>query len=113
MRFSIGEFSRISQLSIKSLRIYHEKGILIPFEVDPLTGYRNYDEPNFEVARIIRVLKQYDFTLAEIKEILERCEDDGDLAEQIQQKLVEVQKKINRYKEISRSMEQIIQLEKE
>ena len=34
MRFSIGEFSLITSLSIKSLRLYHEKGLLIPAEVD-------------------------------------------------------------------------------
>ena len=40
MRFSIGEFSLITSLSIKSLRLYHEKGLLIPAEVDAESGYR-------------------------------------------------------------------------
>jgi len=41
--FSIGEFSRITGLSIKALRLYHEKGILVPGRVDDATGYRYYN----------------------------------------------------------------------
>ena len=41
---SIGEFSRVTQLSIKALRLYHEKGILSPGKVDPATGYRYFDD---------------------------------------------------------------------
>ena len=37
MKFSIGEFSAITSLTIKSLRLYHEKGILIPSEIDEFT----------------------------------------------------------------------------
>ena len=44
MKFSIGEFSRITSFSIKSLRLYHEKEILIPSEVDEFTGYRYYNK---------------------------------------------------------------------
>lgn len=57
MRFSIGEFSLITSLSIKSLRLYHEKGLLIPAEVDAGSGYRYYDGSNFETAKSIKMLK--------------------------------------------------------
>ncbi|HDL19393.1 MAG TPA: MerR family transcriptional regulator, partial [Bacteroidetes bacterium] len=73
MKFSIGEFSRITALSIKSLRLYHEKGLLVPAEVDTSSGYRFYDEKNYEVAKSIKILKEYEFSLAEIKEILAEC----------------------------------------
>ena len=39
---SIGDFSRITHLSVKTLRRYHEAGLLQPAEVDPHTGYRYY-----------------------------------------------------------------------
>ena len=39
---SIGAFSRASQLSIKTLRAYHEAGILVPARVDQHTGYRTF-----------------------------------------------------------------------
>jgi len=113
MKFSIGEFSRITSLSIKSLRLYHEKEILIPSEVDEFTGYRYYNEANVETARVIGILKNYDFSLSEIKEILDEVTDESELVEQFQKKREEIEKKINRYKEVSRSIELIIQKEKE
>ena len=38
----IGEFSKLSQLTVKALRFYEREGILAPSEVDPHTGYRLY-----------------------------------------------------------------------
>ena len=40
----IGEFSRLSRISIRMLRHYDEAGILKPQSVDPVTGYRFYGE---------------------------------------------------------------------
>ena len=34
-RLPIGDFSRMTHLSIKALRHYHEVGVLVPAEVDP------------------------------------------------------------------------------
>ena len=41
--FSIGEFSKITGLTVKTLRFYHEQGLLHPTHVDSETGYRYYD----------------------------------------------------------------------
>ena len=79
MKFSIGEFSRITSLTIKSLRLYHEKEILIPSEIDKFTQYRYYDKANYETALSIKILREFDFTLAEIKEILDECDDETNL----------------------------------
>ena len=38
----IGEFARLTRLSVKTLRHYHDIGLLVPIEVDPHTGYRRY-----------------------------------------------------------------------
>ena len=38
--FSIGEFSKITGLTVKTLRYYHEEGVLVPSHVDGQTGYR-------------------------------------------------------------------------
>jgi DNA-binding transcriptional MerR regulator len=113
MKFSIGEFSRITSLSIKSLRLYHEKVILVPAIVDEFTGYRYYDETNIETARTVKILKEYDFSLAEIKEIIDECGDESEIVEQLIKKKNEIEKKIARYKDVSLSIEQIIQKEKE
>ncbi len=39
----IGDFSRLSRVSVKALRFYDEKGLLKPVQVDPSTGYRYYE----------------------------------------------------------------------
>jgi DNA-binding transcriptional MerR regulator len=41
--FTIGEFSKVTGLSVKTLRFYHEEGLLVPTSVDDATGYRYYD----------------------------------------------------------------------
>ena len=51
--YSIGEFSQITGLSVKTLRFYHERGILVPTSVDGATGYPFYDESKVEKARVI------------------------------------------------------------
>ncbi|MEX2120445.1 MAG: MerR family DNA-binding transcriptional regulator [Pirellulales bacterium] len=38
--FSIGEFSKITGLTVKTLRFYHEQGLLVPSCVGEETGYR-------------------------------------------------------------------------
>ena len=53
----IGMFSRASSLSIKSLRAYHEAGILVPAQVDSRTGYRNYTVDQLADAAIISRLR--------------------------------------------------------
>ena len=75
--FTIGEFSRITGLSIKALRIYHEKGILEPAKVEEFSGYRYYDNNAIEKARIVQYLKSFEFTLNEIKELLENFDDES------------------------------------
>ena len=39
----IGEFSKLSHLTVKALRFYEREGLLIPEYVDEWTGYRTYD----------------------------------------------------------------------
>jgi len=113
MKFSIGEFSKITSLSIKSLRLYHEKKILIPAEVDQFTSYRYYNETNYETAWQIKMMKELDFTLAEIREILEECKNESDMLDFLEKKSKEVENKIHRYNEVSRSIEVTIQFARE
>ncbi len=114
MRFSIGEFSRITAFSVKTLRLYHEKGILVPAHVDPSSGYRFYDGENYHRARGIRTLREFDFSIAKIRTLFEECDEkSSDVLGPLEQKLAEVEKTIERYKGISRSIASIIETEKE
>lgn len=113
MKFSIGQFSNVTSLSVKTLRHYHEKGILVPAAVDEFTRYRYYNEENFERVGIIKILKDFDFSLSEIKEIIEDCNNEKDFLEQLQGKLSHIQSKVKKYKEISNVLESTIKFEKE
>ena len=78
---SIGEFARRSRLSVKALRLYDERGVLVPARVDEASGYRYYDAAQHEAARLVAMLRQLGLPLAAIKELLV-C-DPVDMAERI------------------------------
>src|SRR6201984_992537 len=69
-RVTIGEFSRASHLSVKTLRHYHEVGLLEPSEVDPGNGYRYYAEDQIPLAPVIRRLRGLQMPVAEVKSVL-------------------------------------------
>jgi DNA-binding transcriptional MerR regulator len=66
----IGEFARRSRLSLKALRLYDERGVLVPSRVDPASGYRYYDTAQLDQARLVVMLRQLQLPLAAIKELL-------------------------------------------
>ena len=68
---SIGEFSKICSVSTKTLRYYAEIGLIIPDEINPENGYRYYSIDQLERMLFINRLKSYNFSLDEIKTILE------------------------------------------
>lgn len=67
---SIGEFATLTHLSVRTLRRYHEAGLLEPASVDPATGYRYYTAEQIPPAQVIHRLRQLDVPLAEVKAIL-------------------------------------------
>lgn len=111
--YSIGEFSRITGLSIKALRLYHEKGLLVPSIIDQETGYRYYDHDNVERARIITHLRDMDFSLSDIGGMLKAAKDDADVLGFFEEQMEAILEKIRRQKDIVRRLEDIIKREKE
>lgn len=73
---AIGTFSRASLLSVKSLRAYHEAGILVPARVDARTGYRAYLATQLADAAVLRRLRALDLPLSDIGEILRARDPD-------------------------------------
>jgi DNA-binding transcriptional MerR regulator len=67
---TIGEFATVTHLSVRTLRRYHEAGLLQPATVDPYTGYRYYEPGQIPTAQVIHRLRQLDVPLAEVKSIL-------------------------------------------
>jgi DNA-binding transcriptional MerR regulator len=72
----IGMFSRASSLSIKTLRAYHDAGILVPAQVDSSSGYRNYTVDQLADAAIISRLRSLDVPLAHVREVLHARDPD-------------------------------------
>jgi DNA-binding transcriptional MerR regulator/effector-binding domain-containing protein len=69
-RVSIGQFAAAVHLSVKTLRHYHEVGLLEPSEVDPGSGYRYYSYDQIPAAQVIRRLRNLDMPVAELKAVL-------------------------------------------
>jgi DNA-binding transcriptional MerR regulator len=69
-RITIGDFSRAAHLSVKTLRHYHEVGLLEPSEVDPGNGYRYYSEDQIPIAQVIRRLRSLQMPVSEVKSVL-------------------------------------------
>jgi DNA-binding transcriptional MerR regulator len=66
---SIGEFARRSRLSVTALRLYDERGVLVPARVNDVSGYRYYELTQLQVARLVGMMRQLDMPLAAIKEL--------------------------------------------
>ncbi len=67
---SIGEFSRLTHLSVRTLRRYHDAGLLEPASVDGSSGYRYYDAGQIPTAQVISRLRELDVPLADVARIL-------------------------------------------
>ena len=71
----IGEFSKLSRVSVRMLRHYDEIGLLKPAEIDRFTDYRYYREDQLPTMCRITALKDMGFSLADIVKILEIYDD--------------------------------------
>ena len=69
MKLKIGEFSQMMQVTVKTLRHYEQKGLLLPDEVDEWTGYRYYSLDQMQKLQSIRDLQRLGFSLDEIKDL--------------------------------------------
>ena len=67
---AIGEFSRLTHLSVRTLRRYHDAGLLEPATVDDATGYRYYDASQIPTAQVIHRLRELDVPLPDVQRIL-------------------------------------------
>lgn len=86
----IGDFSKLSRISIRMLRHYDEMGLLMPASTDPFTGYRYYNEAQLPNANRIAALKDMGFSLSSIIEILKNYDDPIVLKQYLQLKQQEL-----------------------
>src|SRR5260221_13257593 len=67
---TVGDFSRATHLSVKTLRHYHQVGLLEPAAVNPGTGYRYYAAGQIPAAQVIRRLRDLEMPVADVKAVL-------------------------------------------
>ena len=73
---AIGEFSRLTHLSIRALRRYHEAGLLEPEVVDASSGYRYYTVDQIPTAQVIHQLRRLEVPLADVRRIVRSSDPD-------------------------------------
>ena len=93
-KLKIGEFSRLMQVTVKTLRHYEQKELLVPDEVDEWTGYRYYSITQMLKLNSIRQLQQLGFTLEEIKDLYDN-ESHTPSLEQLSKKIEDTEKQLN------------------
>ena len=95
---TIGEFSNICRVSTKTLRYYAEIGLILPDEINPKNGYRYYSIDQLERMLLINRLKDYCFSLEEIKLILDSEEQiDEVLFTALNKKKKEIEVKVKKF----------------
>ncbi|MWC30214.1 MerR family transcriptional regulator [Paenibacillus sp. MMS18-CY102] len=112
---SIGEFSKLCEVSPKTLRYYDEIGLINPSETNPENGYRYYSIGQLKRMLFINRLKSYHFSLEEIKAILESEEDHSEeqLRSALNRKRREIQQKADAFAYTLKQMhDDIVSLEK-
>lgn len=116
---TIGEFSRLSRLSIRMLRHYDERDVLRPAEVDPVSGYRYFHHGQLSTALRVRTLRDLGLSVAEIGAMLPLFDDPAALsaalagqrgrlvaqAEAVRSQIAEVDRLIDTLKEIPMSID--------
>lgn len=111
--FSIGEFSTVTGLTVKTLRFYHEQGVLEPTSIDPGSGYRFYSESKIEVARVIAALRDLGFSVAEVKEILRNHDDDADILTFLESRRQLIEERMRNDRQTYQRLKEIITHERE
>jgi DNA-binding transcriptional MerR regulator len=72
---TIGEFAREAGLTAKALRLYDETGLIVPAEVDPVSGYRYYGHDQLDRARLVSRLRLVGMPLARIRQVADLPDD--------------------------------------
>ncbi|WP_380165571.1 MerR family transcriptional regulator [Jannaschia sp. R86511] len=105
---AIGEFSRLTHLSVRTLRRYHDAGLLEPSTVDPTSGYRYYDADQIPVAQVIHRLRELDVPLADVQRIL-RSADPQARAALVAEHLRRLESELDRTRAAVASLRRLLQ----
>ena len=105
---SIGKMAAMNNISISTLRLYDEKGLLKPCLIDQESSYRYYDISQNARLEMIIYMKELGLSLAEIKDILDH-EDASQIEALLAYKNEEISKQINSLKDQRRALNRAIE----
>ena len=105
---AIGDFSRATHLSIKTLRHYHRVGLLEPADVDPDTGHRRYTAGQIPAAQVIRRFRALEMPLEEIRAVID-APDIGKRNELIAAHLGRLEDTLARTQQVASSLRELLQ----
>lgn len=97
--FKIGDFSKISRIPVKTLRYYDEIGLLHPVEVDRFSGYRYYAADQLPRLNRILALKDLGLSLEQIRTLLDRDLDAGELRGMLLRRQAEIDQRVRQERE--------------
>lgn len=78
--YTVGQFSKICQVSVKTLHYYDRIGLLPPLAVDAETGYRYYGSEQIDQMLLISRLKRYGLSLEDIRTFLSHDHEHAQLS---------------------------------
>lgn len=107
-RLSIGDFSRMTYLSVKALRRYHDMGLLVPAVVDSYSRFRYYDPAQVPVGQVIRRFRDLGMPLEQVKEVL-RAPDAAARNELIVAHLQQMEKALEQTKQTVASLRALLE----
>jgi DNA-binding transcriptional MerR regulator len=107
---AIGEFSRLTHLSVRTLRRYHDAGLLEPAAVDATTGYRYYSADQIPAAQVIHRLRELDVPLPDVQRIL-RSPDPGARATLVADHLQRLEAELDRTRAAVASLRRLLRPE--
>ena len=103
--FKIGEFSRLSRVSVRMLRHYDQLGLLTPSQTDPFTGYRYYSADQLPRLNRIIALRDLGFSLEQIAGMLEEDLSTDQLLGMLKLKRAEVEEQMKSEQQKLRRLE--------
>lgn len=110
-KLKIGAFSKLMQVTVKTLRHYEQIGLLAPDEVDQWSGYRYYTLDQMQRLNAIRRFKDVGFSLEEIKDLFDNELHEPSIG-QINEKLQECGRQIRLLQRRSRQLAEMANAKK-
>jgi DNA-binding transcriptional MerR regulator len=107
---SIGEFSQFTHLSVRTLRRYHDSGLLEPARVDHSSGYRYYTVDQIPTAQVIHRLRELEVPIGDVQRIL-RSPDPAVRAELVADHLRRLESQLDRTRAAVASLHRLLQPE--